>query len=224
MKKVLSVFIAVITVMLCVTSAFAVQKSHSIGDVSFSLDDDYSIYTGKDLAPASSVEGLTFLAISSDKLHQIQGRCTVTEFSKQLKTFSELDNELITPVGEKLFPNGYETLSVGSFVYLKEITKTDNEYNVVYVTVSNGKLYTFTYFGTEPSRLDYFMTTVNLPASKTGNNIKLYMIILITVFIIADLVFLTFLILSFVKDYKRRKMEQSENVVSQYIKIKRRKY
>jgi hypothetical protein len=224
MKKIICLIVTVLTVLLCVTSAFAAQTHHTVGDIAFSLDSDYSIYKGDSLAPASSVKGLTFMAVSSDNLHQIQARCTTTEFSKQLDTFSGLDDEILKPVAQKLFDGEYETLKIGSYVYLKELTKNEKDYTAVYVTVSKGKLYTFTYFGTEPSRLDYFVTTVTLPASNRESNVKTYIIILITVFIIADLVFLAFLIMSFVRDYKRRKMEQSENIVSQYIKIKRRKY
>lgn len=227
MKTVKKSIVPIILIIFAVFNAFpvfAANTAYTVKDISFSLDDDYTVHTESDLLASSEVKGLIFAAISSDLRHQIQSRSTVTDFSSQLGSFSGLDSETIAPAAELLFPNGCETVNIHSTVYLKSVERTDNTYTVIYVTVSGGKLYTFTYFGDDPSRIGEFMSTVSLPSSDSKSNMKTYMIMLISVFIVAVAVLLVFIILSFVRDYRHHKMEQNENIVSQYIKIKRRKY
>ncbi len=224
MKRIITATLCLILVLFAVLPASAKTVEHTVDGVAFKIDDDYTVSTAEDLLPSSSVQGLIFVAISSDSLHQIQGRCTSTEFSRELESFENLDEETVAPAGEKLFPNGYETVTLGSTLYLKSTQTENGMTNVVYVTVSKGNLYTFSYFGPDASRIGEFMTTVTLPQGKTDSNVGIFVIIIISVLIIIDIVFLYFLIMSFVKDYRRRKMERDQNIVSQYIKIKRRKY
>ena len=178
----------------------------------FYLDSDYKIYTADDLLPGSSVDGLLFFAISGDRDHQIQARRTKTEFSTQIGSFSGLDDATIKPAGDKLFPDGYTTVTVGKVTYLKTTGDAD------------GELYTFAYFGKDPSRIGEFLASISIPGTSSGSHLKVYMIVIFAVLIALDIAFIVFLVLSFVNDHKRRKMERDKNIVSQYIKIKRRKY
>lgn len=224
MKKTL---ICVLTIILCLFAAVSVSAAsteHTVKDVTFSLGDSYDLLTEEDLLVSSSVEGLIFAAISKDEAHQIQCRETVTDFSKELGSFKGLLGEDLAPVGQILFPDGYDTAEIGHNVFLKKSTANGEQFTVIYVTVSNGKLYTFTYFGNDPLRIGEFMGTVTLPDSATESEPNLLMIIFLCLGIAAFIALIVVLALSFIKDYRRRKMEQSDNIVSNYIKIKRRKY
>lgn len=221
-KRISALLIALTVCLIAVVPVLAATQS--IESIEFSLDDSFKIYTAKNLLASSDVDGLVFAAMSESGNHQIQARRTVTDFSKQLSSFYGLDGEMIKPVGSMMFPDGYETAVINSLMYLKSTSHNDAGYTSVYVTVNNGKLYTFTYFGTDATKMGEFMTTVKLPKPTGGNRLNIYVIVLISVFIIIDIVFIAFLVISFVKDYKRHKMETSDNIVSQYVKIKRRKF
>jgi hypothetical protein len=165
------------------------------------------------------------MAISKNGNHQIQARCSNnSEFAKELKTFRGLDEETIKPVGDRLFPDGYEFRTLNSTIYLVESSYQNDAFSTAYVTVSDGKLYTFTYFGNDTSIMGEFMSSVSVPSHSGNSHTAFITAILVAIFILADVVFLAILIRSFIKDYKRRKMDKSKNIVSQYIKIKRRKY
>ena len=224
MKKILISIIALLTIFIAVLPVAAAMTPYEIDSIGFLANEDYTVYTEDDLLPSSKVEGLVFVALSSDHNHQIQGRRTETEFSKQLGSFKDLDKETVAPVGTKLFPNGYETVQMGSILYLKSTEQTDGDFTVMYTTVADGKLYTFTYFGTDPTRIGEFISTVTIPDTAKSSGMKTFMIVLFVIFIIADIIFIILLALSFAKDYRRRKMEMDKNIVNQYIKIKRRRY
>ena len=115
-------------------------------------------------------------------------------------------------------------MTVGKVTYLKTTGDADGEHSTVYVTVSDGELYSFAYFGKAPSRIGEFLASISIPGTSSGSHLKVYMIVIFAVLIVLDIAFIVFLVLSFVNDHKRRKMERDKNIVSQYIKIKRRKY
>lgn len=222
MKRTVALIFALILVLVAVFPLTVSAKT--IKNIEFSVGEDFTVHTDDDLLASSNVDGLIFAAISKDNKHQIQARCTTTEFSTRLKSFYGLDREMLEPVGNMIFPKGYETANINSLLYLKNITFNDKEYTCTYITVNDGKLYTFTYFGCDPTKIGEFMATVKLPDSTNGNGVNVYIIILISVFILVDIAFIIFLAISFVKDYKHHKMETSENIVSNYVKIKRRKF
>ena len=224
MKKLLPILTAIILCLIIGSPASASVTEHNFDGVKFSLNSGYEIMTDENLTQSSSVEGLIFATISKDGKHQIQCRRTVTDFSNNMKSFKTLSPEHLAPVGQKLFPEGYETAEFGQDIYLKQSIFDNNGYKTVYVTVSNGKLYTFTYFGTDPTTIGEFMGTVKLPETKQKGNVNVLMIIILSLSIAAFLVVVVLLVKSFITDYRHRKMEQSENIVSNYIKIKRRKY
>lgn len=224
MKKVLSVALAMWLCFVLLLSASAKSVGHEISGIKFRLDDGYELLTEKDLLVSSDVEGLVFAAISSDGENQIQARRTSTDFSKEIGSFKGLLPQDLEPVGQKLFPEGYTTAEFGSDVYLKQISETNGQYTAIYVTISDKSLFTFTYFGSDPTVLSEFMGGVTLPGGNSGSGSVSFIVIILYVCIAVLVVILVMLALSFVKDYRRRKMEQNENIVSNYIKIKRRKY
>ncbi len=224
MKRILALCLALMLCLFAAATASAKLVTHTVEGVNFSLGENYNLLTKQDLLISSDVKGLIFAAISEDEAHQIQCRRTETDFSKQLGSFAGLLGEDLKPVGQKLFPNGFDTAEIGRLVYLKSTTILDGQYQSIYVTVADKKLYTFTYFGKDPSKIGEFMGTVSLPDSATKNGPSVVIIIVLCLCILGALALIIVLILSFVKDWRRRKMEQSENIVSNYIKIKRRKY
>lgn len=224
MKK-LTAVAALIIVLLSTVFALSVSAAkYSIENITFSANDEFTVHTSKDLLSSSNVEGLLFVGMTADGNHQIQCRRTITEFSKQLVTFAGMDAEIVAPVGQQIFPDGYETTEINSLIFLKSTTINDKGYSSVYITVNDNKLYTFTYFGSDATKMGEFMTTVKFPVKSSGSGVNVYLIVLISIFILADIVLIIFLGYSFFKDYRQRKMETSENVVDQYIKIKRRKF
>ncbi len=224
MKRLVSVILAALVCLGLAVTASAVSDSHKIDGVEFKISSEYNLLTAEDMPASTKVEGLVFAAMTSDGEHQIQCRRTVTDFSEQLGSFKGIVAEALAPVGQKLFPDGYTTAEFASGIYLKQTSESDGDYSVLYVTVADGKLYTFTYFGSDPTRIAEFMGTVTLADSSENQGHDIIMIVLLSVGIAVFIILAAVLIFSFVKDYRRRKMEQSENIVSNYIKIKRRKY
>ncbi len=224
MKRVLSVFVAAWLCFALFVSASAKSVGHEISGIKFNLSEDYELLTEKDLLISSDVEGLVFAAISSDGENQIQARRTSTDFSKEIGTFKGLLPKDLEPVGQKLFPEGYTTAEFESDIYLKRISENEGQYTAIYVTVSDNSLFTFTYFGSDPTVLSEFMGGVTLPGSQSDSSSVSIIVIILYICIAIFIVLLVALAFSFVKDYRRRKMEQNENIVSNYIKIKRRKY
>lgn len=224
MKRTVCLFLSALIFGFSAITASAKTVGHKIGGVSFDIGEDFSVFTSDDLSESSTVEGLVAAVMSSDGSQQIQIRSTETDFSLEMGSFKGLSAESIAPVGRKLFENGYSTVELESNVYLKQSSVEDGKYSVIYVTVADKKLYTFTYFGTDPTLIGEFMASVRLTDKKNSDGSSVLMTVILSVLIAAFAVAAGVIILSFVKDYRRRKMEQSENIVSNYIKIKRRKY
>ncbi len=224
MKRTVCLLLSALVLGISAITASAKTVGHKIGGVSFELDDSFSVFTSDNLSESSTVEGLVAAIMSGDGSQQIQIRSTETDFSLEMESFKGLSAESIASVGQKLFKNGYSTVELKSNVYLKQSSVEDGKYSVIYVTVADKKLYTFTYFGTDPTLIGEFMASVKLNDTRASDGSNVLMTVILSVLIAAFAVAAGMIILSFVKDYRRRKMEQSENVVSNYIKIKRRKY
>lgn len=224
MKRTACLLLSALVLGVSAITASAKTVGHKIGGVSFELDDSFSVFTSDDLSESSTVEGLVAAVMSGDGSQQIQIRSAETDFSLEMESFKGLSAESIAPVGQKLFKNGYSTVELESNVYLKQSSVEDGKYSVIYVTIADRKLYTFTYFGTDPTLIGEFMASVKLNDTRASDGSNVLMTVILSVLIAAFAVAAGMIILSFVKDYRRRKMEQSENVVSNYIKIKRRKY
>lgn len=224
MKKLFSVIVLTAFLFSSILTVSVSAAKYSVENITFSAGPEFTVHTSEDLLSSSNVQGLLFAAITADSAHQIQARVTETEFSKRLKSFSGLDSEIIAPVGKQIFPNGYETTQINSAVFLKSTVAGQNGCTSIYVTVNKGKLYTFTYFGSDATKMGEFMSTVKMPADSSAKRGNVYVMVLISIFILADIVLIVFLVYSFIKDQRQRKMEANENVVSQYIKIKRRKF
>ena len=220
MKKALALLISLICLFTAGTVS-ALSTDYEIDGLKFSLSNNYVVSTKENLTASSSVEGLVFVAISKDGKHQIQARAGVTDFSEQLISFSGLNEEDLAPVGQKLFPDGYQTSEINGQIYFKCSYESDS---MVYVTVANKKLYTFTYFGDDFTKLSELVGSITLPEGEKANNLSVVIIVVLLIIIALIIAFLVLIVFSFVKDYRHKKMEQDKNIVSQYIKIKRRKY
>ncbi len=224
MKKAVCLIFALLISVFSVLTVSAEVVSYEYNGVKFALGSDYAVST-KEEAEASGVDGLVFFAVTEDGKHQIQCREKQSDYSKEMGSFSLLSPEDLTPAGNYIFNGNFTTAEFGTDIYLKQTSLLENsEQSVVYATVSGGKLYTFTYIGSDITRIGEFMGTVTLPIGDDEGNSNTLIIITISILILAFAVFIVALILSFIRDYRHRKMEQSENIVSNYIKIKRRKY
>lgn len=223
MKKAISVLLCVFT-LIFVFSTVSAASGNTVDGIKFVLPSGFSLYSGSDLGSVLGTDGLRFAAISSDRSGQIQMRCTDDEFAKSIGSFYGLDGETIDPVGKKLFENDYSAVTLNSMAYIKKNYDYGSDRVVMYVTVYKGKLYTFAYFGSDPSDMGEFMGTVGFPQEKNSSALKTVIIAVAVFFILVDIVFAAWLISSLYKDYRRYKIAKSENIVSQYIKIKRRKY
>ena len=219
MKKALVLLISIIIFVFTVTPAFAASKEQTILDATFTISDEFKTYTKENVSPQNVINGFEFAAISKDEKHQIQLRCTTTQFSKETDSFYSVEHSMVIPVADKLF-NSYDIVTFNNMVYIKNVADSGS---VVYMTVYGGKLYTFSYFGNDASKIGEFMGTVSFPAAATSK-LKVAIIAVLVTLILAAIAFLYLLVRSFINDYNRHKMETSENIVSQYIKIKRRKY
>ena len=82
MKKALVLLISIIIFVFTVTPAFASSKEQTILDATFTVSDEFKTYTKENVSPQNVINGFEFAAISKDEKHQIQLRCTTTQFSK----------------------------------------------------------------------------------------------------------------------------------------------
>lgn len=197
---------------------------NSVDGIKFSLPSGYTVYTDENLGTVSGAEGLRFAALSADRNSQIQMRCIEDDFAKSIGSFYGLDEDTVDPVGRKLFDDGYSSVTINSMAYIKKTYEYESDRVVMYVTVHGGKLYTLAFFGDDPSEMGEFMGTVSFPSNEKTSPLKIMIICVAVFFMAVDVAFAVWLVSSLLKDYRRYKIAKNENVVSQYIKIKRRKY
>ena len=186
---------------------------------------------------------MLLVAATEDNTRQIQLKSWETDFSRQIEDLSALDADALEQAADALLVREADEslLSWGKAVrggvtYLKAVTRVTEQQAdfcyIQYITVRDGVYYALVFynFGGEVTQeqedeADALLSSLVLPAPKggsflAGGNYVVQMVI-VGILILAAAVISLLLVLSFIKDIRYRRREDSQTV---HIKIKRRKF
>lgn len=182
-------------------------------------------FTPSDLKKYMQAEDIYIIAAGEDAKGEFHIKCTETEFSKKMTTFSGLNSEALTRINSTLFGGNAEACTIGKSdtVYFRTKSKVQsaNFYTYQYATVENGKLYSFVYYGNSEQEIDEFMKTLKIKKTSNVSPSVVATGILIAVVIIGCLVAMGIIAVTVVRDIKKPAEEETEE--TEQIKIKRRK-
>ena len=241
MKKIILSMVAILSVFISALSVSADTIEYKFDKITMSMPSKYTVLYPENLSKnketvqslGTSVEtmkkdfsekGIIFIAVNSENNEQFEMRSTETEYSKEIASLSKIkDDEIINKIGSVLFGNNsFGQYSINGCVYLRENYTSAEQNSVIYVTIENGCIYTFSYFGDDPVRIAEIIgglrigTERGLSAMTVSDWIRTIIVYLL---IAGLLVAVILIVVSLIRDFKRRK---NENVVSEYIKIRKR--
>lgn len=185
-------------------------------------------------------DGLLFFAASPDRARQVELRCLQTEFAEQVGDLSLLDEATAARMADSLIAAdtraGWKLIEQDGLRFYEISTATSDSGGrfcaLQYVTVRNGLLYDLTCYSagetlTEADRTAAASLLAGLSIPKQSGSFSLFdaesifLTVLIWAAILAALAAAGFLLYTFYADLRRRK---NENEVSEYVRIKRRKF
>jgi len=178
--------------------------------------------------------GVEYFALKGDNSAQIMVRTAKTEFTEALNNMSKVNDDQIKEIATLFLPKDapYAKVQTNGTVYLQTVLSAKDSggkfTSVTYITVKNGMLYTivFNYNGTGTEFLDdSFNNMKNFKITDTSAKsvwtfTEISTMILLAILLIAALVFIVLVVISFIKDIKRKRKEDAEGE----FKIKRRKF
>lgn len=186
--------------------------------------------------------GMLLYAATEDNTRQIQVKSWQTDFSKEIGDLSSLDSEALEQAAAALITErpgeillSKQQIRLGNSTYFEMTARVAGKQSdfcyVQYVTIQNGSLYALVYYniGSELTAaqmsearglLSGFSVEKRSEGALSGSNVLLQ-IVIISAVILAASVLAVLMLLSFIKDLRSRK---SDNDVSEYIRIKRRKF
>lgn len=242
MKKFICSIIFVVLAIVVSSPVLAVAVEHIVGEVTVKFPDSYICLSESNISDKSNKEiiqklggsaevmkkdfekeNIILIAVKSDLSEQFEVRAVATDFSKEIYSLKAIkDEEIIEGIGEGLLcTSNFSQYSINGHIFLRN-SYDEKSQSLTYITIENGKLYTFTYFGNDPFLAAETISGFSIKSTGGVSALGLsewIMVIIILLAIIGILVAIVFLTVSLIKDYKRRK---NENIVSQYIKIKKR--
>ncbi len=187
-----------------------------------------------------SKDGLLLFAASADGDRQVQLKCVQTDFTAEIGDLSLLDDTKAREVASKIISDTTKaTWDLFEFSGMKlfEIRTSTADSGgafctVQYVTIRNGSLYTLACYsaGENLAQADLdaaaeMLSGFRIQQQKQKFSVfdaeSIFLTALICLAILAALGVMGFIVYSFFKDAKRKR---DENDVSEYVKIKRRKF
>ena len=169
MKKKFLISVACTVLLICFSfSAFSLSFNN-VG-VSFNSPEGYTEITADNLSKNGEIikelgytvstiskyfndNGILFIAVENEGDGQIQLKCTETDFTLQTDDITELDDELVINIAQKILDidkNKLKPVLINGvkFFETRSVAETqEGKYSVVqYSTIRNGKLYTFSYY------------------------------------------------------------------------------
>ena len=180
--------------------------------------------------------GVKYFAIKGDNSAQIQVRTAQTDFTKTLEDMAAVSGDELNTIATLFLPEKapFAKVSTNNTGYLQTFSSgkdSGGEFSAVtYITVKNGMLYTIVFNypkATLTSDLldDSFIKMANFKITDKTPNLywsagDIFQTILIIISILAVFVFISLIIISFVKDILAKRKEDK----SGEFKIKRRKF
>jgi len=218
-------------------------EAYTFKDENLQIDfpDGYTVLTPNNLSKNSDIvedighsvtslktkmnnDGIILMAVAEENQQQIQLKSATTTFTSQIVSLSSLSSSQLDTVAKQIVGNDYEVVYKNGTVFLKISTSTREYNSSQYITVENGKLYTLVYYGADQSRLDTVLNSMIITKNSKfslHDGTTIFQIVLISAFVVTVLVAIVLIIISFIKDFKKR---NDNNDVRDYIKIKRRKF
>lgn len=240
MKKLLSaIFLCIFVASFFSLSALANTVSHTVDEITLKISDKYFVFTPnstvKDFAALKGSDKLkdafandnelVFIATTDGLQSQFVVRKTQTEFSKKTESLNGISEEMLKNIAAEITDLPYEGVyTTGNVNYLRFDNKSEAISTTLFVAIENGNLYTFNYYGNDVFVSAELLNGVTIQTKKeiSSVSVKTVVIIVIVWLVIAAVaIFLIYLVISFIRDYK---ISHNENDVSNYIKIKRRKF
>ena len=235
---------ALFAALMCFFSVTAFAATLKDVDISLSLGEEYFVITENSVKEnAEIIENLGYskssfkelftkgslvaFILHADTKTQIQIRVNETEFAKELSDLYLLEGDNLWSVAQKLSASAEKTVTLGDTVFVKSVNQIKDEagqYNVSqYITVKNGRLYTFSFYSPAPNA-DFERQTLSLTPIKTdkpkASLSEILLLILMTILIIGFIVLAGFLIFPLLAQVKPKE----DNDVREFVRIKRRKF
>ena len=170
-------------------------------------------------------EDIYIIAAGENAEGEFHIKCTESEFTKQMESFSGLGAESLTRINSTLFGGNAEACTIGkdNTIYFRTKSKVESAefYTYQYATVENGKLYSFVYYGNSEEEIDKFMKTLKIKKPTKTNAITVVTGVFVGIIIIGGLVAMGIIAVTVVRDIKKPTEQDKEE--AEYIRIKRRK-
>lgn len=155
---------------------------------------------------------------------QVQLKCIKTEFSSEVDSLSNLEQQNILDIGQKLFKNEFKIIRQNETVFYVNNFAAENHSGVDYVTIRNGALCTIVFYGCDSQQQQQVIEGITFKERSkvsAASSSTVFEIIIISLLLLAVAIAVLFIIISFISDWRKKR---DENIVSKYIKIKRRKF
>ena len=182
-------------------------------------------FTPSDLKSYMIAENIYIIAAGEESEGEFHIKCTQSDFSKEIASFSGLNSEALTRINQTLFGGNAEACTVGNSgtIYFRTKSKVQAAefYTYQYTTVENGKLYSFVYYGNSEEEIDEFMKTLKIKKVGKTNPTVVATGIFIALVIIGCLVAMGIIVVTIVRDMKKPVEDDSEEI--DQLTIKRRK-
>ncbi len=194
-------------------------------------------FTEKTLKTYMQDNGMIFLGLVGNNTRQVQLRAKTggeDSFAAKIGDLSLLDNENIRESAAVIMDqldlsatDRYEVVAnTGGLKAIKITAESEDGTSVQYVTIRNGVIYSLVGFDAAGSSMDYLadiFESLEIKKEKGGFTLaegtQIVTTVIVVLLMLAAVVVIIRLLISFVRDFRNR-----ENDVSEYIKIKRRKF
>ena len=241
-KRILVFFIT--AVLLCLFSV-ALVSAESISKNGATLDfpDGFTVLYKENLSKNTEVvkllghsvqslkkemdqSGIVAIAVDEGNTEQFVYKCVISEFSEQTESFNSFNDEALAKINTEMFGGNAKIQRINEIVYFytKSFTESAEFYTYQYVTVQNGRLYSFIYYGNDATRISTLIETAKLEIEGEDKSYtQIGPIILMSVVMVAAIVAMVLIAISVIRDITNDKRAE-ENDVAEYIRIKRRRF
>ncbi len=240
MKRLLAILIVLPMLFAMFTLSASAEDYDPLDEISYSLGKEYTSlkrsnlsrnkelvkylgHTVSSLKEYMIAEDIYLIAAGEEAKGEFHIKCRESSFTKEIYSLNGYENSELEDIKEGLMGGNGESVKIGETIYFRVKSKTESAkfYTYQYLTVQNGRLYSFIYYGSDSAEIDDFIKTVKIRTAGSGNRTGLVInIIILVVVIIAGLVGMGLLGVMIYKDI-RKKTDSDEE--TETISIKRRK-
>ena len=242
MKKRIVAFFTALLLCAIMPISLVGAAGYSVEDIKFSLPDDIILLTSGNLSShsqevkalghttaslkkAMAEKQIYAIGVDESNTEQYMIRITETQFSEQVGSLSGLNDEALAAVNREMFSSNASIRKVNETVYFSTVTYTEGVSfkTYQYVTLNNGKIYSFTYYGNEEGKMTDFMSGVTVKEKGSGKSLgETVTLVALAVIMVASVVAMFFIGASVVRDIRAGRPESGDGSEGRFT-IKRRK-